>query len=439
MDQELETGVIPTPLQQIEQPTPEVEVSPDLLEGPIDYPLDNQAEMVALIEEQEPQTVDVIQGQASLDSMQGELLVAVEGIGELLDLHATIKAKGVSSHDMAGLKAIQKRLIDNNVSLPKAGLEAFDGFYTPERSLLNQRPSLENIGKVVLETIRAWLRKLIDIVMQGYRWVKGLKQKHVVLDAQLVKAREVLIEVRKIYLKMKVLNGVLGGEASKALAELSETTLLNSSLSRTKVTLYGFSHQASVKAVKNLYESAVATADAVASRVTVLTQLIDNKEIPSDDSLCALNDLAAVNQSVEEMLTYSDNDEFLLKELGSDFWDQVESFRKVQVIDFDQLVKHYGSTADALGRIRSIRLEDEHQAQRVQGIVDSITKAVDQLNRIVSFFNQCAQAQIQAAKIYREYYVQAIEVLMLDFRAKGPAPATVKEMKALIADMQKLK
>jgi hypothetical protein len=434
MDQELEP-------QLNEQPTtpPDVEVSPDLLESPIDYPIDNQAEMVALVEEPAPQTVDVIEGTASLDTLQDELLVAVEGINDLLDLHATIKAKGVSSHDMSGLKAIQKRMLDNNIALPQTGLEEFEGFYTPERSLLNQRPSLENIGKVIIETVKAWIRKLIEIVMQGYRWVKGLKQKHVVLDAQLVKARDVLIEVRKIYIKMKTLNGVMGAEAAKTLNELSESALIASKLDRNRVTLYGFSQETATKSVKALYTEALSTAEATAGRVNVLAMLLDSKEIPSDDASDAARDLAAVAQTVDELTVFSDDDEFLLKELGADFWDKVEGFRKVQVIDFDQLVKHYGSAADALGRIRSIKLEDEHQAERAQVVIDSITKAVDHLNKIVGFFNRAAQAQIAAAKTYREYYSSAIEILMLDFKSKNPASQTVKEMKNLIAELQKLK
>jgi hypothetical protein len=434
MDQELEP-------QLNEQPTtpPDVEVSSDLLESPIDYPLENQAEMVALVEDPNPQTIDVITGSATLDSMQDELLVAVEGINDLLDLHATIKAKGVSSHDMAGLKTIQKRMIDHNIALPQTGLEDFNDFYTPERSLLNKRPSLENIGKVIFETIKAWLKKLIDIVMQGYRWVKALKQKHVVLDGQLVKARDVLIDVRKIYIKMKTLNGVMGSEAAKTMSELSSTALITSNLERNRVTLYGFSHPAEVKAVKGLYEEALTTADAIAGRVGVLASLLSIKEIPSDEGSIGLRDLASVAKSVDDMTVLSDNDEYLLDQLGSEFWDNVENFRKVQVIDFDQLVKHYGSTADALARIRSIKMEDEQQAAEAQLVIDSVTKSVDHLNKIVAFFNRAAQAQIAAAKTYREYYASAIEVLMLDFKSKNPAPQTVKEMKILIADLQKLK
>jgi len=433
MDQEIETGVtdeIVTPITP-----PDLDVSADLLEDPIvDYPIENQAEMVALVEEPAPQTIDVIQS-----SLQPELEIAVEAINDLLDLHATIKAKGVSSHDMTGLKAIQKRMLDNNIALPQTGLEAFGDFYTPERSLLNLKPSLENIGKVVLDTIKAWIRKLIDLVMQGYRWVKGLKQKHAILDAQLVKARDVLIEVRKIYVKMKTLNGVMGAEATKTTTELSETMLTRSTLDRNRVTLYGFSNDAAVKSVKQLFDSARATSESIATRVTVLNELMNNQEIPSDDGLCGLQDLAAVIQSVDEMQLLSSEPDYLVDQLGADFWEEIEKFRKVQVIDFDELVKHYGATADALARIRSIKIEDAAQAERAQTVIDSITKAVDHLNKIVGFFNKCAQAQVAAAKTYREYYASAIEILMLDFRSKNPSAQTVKEMKNLIAELQKLK
>ncbi|WDS62345.1 virion structural protein [Pseudomonas phage D6] len=429
MDQELENQPLTEP-----QTLPEVEVSSDLLEDPVvDYPIENQQEMVTLIEEPAPQTIDVIQG-----SLQPELEIAVEAINDLLDLHATVKAKGVSSHDMAGLKAIQKRLIDNNIALPTPSLESFD-FYTPERSLLNLKPSMENIGKVVIDTIKAWIRKLIDLVMQGYRWVKGLKQKHAVLDAQLVKARDVLIEVRNIYVKMKTLNGVMGAEATKTTSELTETMLTSSTLDRNRVTLYGFSDDGAVKAVKQLFDSARATSESIATRVQNLNELMNNQEIPSDDGICGLQDLASVVQSVDEMLMLSSEPDYLVEKLGADFWEHVEKFRKVSVIDFDELVKHYGSTADALARIRSIKIEDTAQAERAQTVIDSITKAVDHLNKIVGFFNKCAQAQVTAAKTYREYYASAIEILMLDFKSKNPSPQTVKEMKNLIAELQKLK
>ncbi|QBJ02624.1 virion structural protein [Pseudomonas phage Psa21] len=429
MDQ-IENPLLPDP----NTTPPDVEVSNDLLEDPVDYPIDNQAELVTLIAEPSPQTIDVIGS-----TLQSELEIAVEAINDLLDLQSTIKAHGVSSHDMAGLVSIQKRLIDNNLSLPSAGLEDFQGYFTPERSLLNQQVSLENIGKSALLVIKAWISKLIELVMAGYRWVKGLKQKHVVLDSQLVKARDILIEVRKIYVKMKALNGPLGSEAVKTTNELSETALVTSSLDRNMVTLYGFSHEGAIRSVKTLYESALRTSSCVADRVTALASVIDNKDTPSDDGLSALSDLATLTQSIDELLIVSDDDEWLLKELGNDFWDAVDKFRKVQVIDFDKLVKYYGTTADALTRIRSVKIDDPQQAERAQVIIDSITQAVANLNRLVDFFNAAARSQVSAAKTYREYYASAIEILMLDFKSQNPSAESAKEMKALVAQLQALK
>ncbi|MNC01239.1 hypothetical protein D3C75_485830 [compost metagenome] len=390
--------------------------------------------MVTLIEEPAPMTTDVIDG-----NLQPELEIAVEAINDLLDLHSTIKAHGVSSHDMSGLVTIQKRLIDNNIALPKTSLEEFTGYYTPERSLLNQKVSLETVGKVILETIKAWLRKLIDMVMSGYRWAKGLKQKHVVLDAQLVKARDVLMNVRKLYIKMKTLNGVLGSEAAKTMAELADTMLLTSALDRNRVTLYGFSDDAAVKQVKALFGDACTTSKAIAAKITQLGALMGNQEIPSEDDLNTLNDVALVLTGTEEMLAISDDPDYLLTNLGSDFWDKVEKFRSVQVVDFDDMVKHYGSAADALARIRSIKIDDPQKAEFAQSVIDTITTAVGRLNNIINFFNRAAQAQVQAAKTYREYYSSAIEVLLLDFKSKSPSPDSVKEMKVLIAQLQALK
>lgn len=425
MDQELE--IAPTI-------TPDEEVSSDLLEDPIDYPIENQAEMVTLIEEPAPMTTDVIDG-----NLQPELEIAVEAINDLLDLHSTIKAHGVSSHDMAGLTTIQKRLIDNNIALPKTSLEEFTGYFTPERSLLNQKVSLESIGKVILETIKAWLKKLIDMVMSSYRWVKGLKQKHVVLDAQLVKARDVLLGVRKIYLKMKTLNGVLGSEAAKAMSELSGTMLLTSSLDRNRITLYGFSDDGAVKQVKALFEEARTTSKAVAAKITQLGSLMGNQEIASEDDLNTLSDVALVLNGTEEMLAISDDPDYLLENLTTEFWDKVEKFRSVQVIDFDDMVKHYSTAADSLARIRSIKIEDPQKAESAQSVIDAITTAVSRLNNIISFFNKAAQSQVQAAKTYREYYSSAIEILLLDFKSKSPSSDSVKEMKKMIGELQLLK
>lgn len=447
MDQENEPASIPffeesaETVPQIENPLqpdptttpPDVEVSSDLMEDPIGYPIDNQAELAEL-GDYAPQTTDVID-----HNFQPQLQVAAEAIGDLLDLHQTIKSVGVSSHDMAGLLSIQKRLIANNIAIPTASLEEHVGHYLPTRSVLNQSLGMESIAKVIIDTIKAWIRKLIELVMSGYRWVKGLKQKHVVLDGQLSKAREVLIGVRKIYLNMKTLNGVMGMQAVSSTNELTATALVQSKLPRNRLTLYGFSHDGAVRDAKALFTAALDTADSVARRVKDLNELLDNREVPNDDGQCALSDLAALIKSVEDMNEFSDDDEYLLKELGTDFWEQVEKFRKVTVIDFDVLIKHYGSAADALGRIRSIKLEDPAQAEKAQVVVDSITSAMNHLNRIVNFFNDAAQAQVGAAKVYRDYYQQAIEILLLDFKSKSPSPDSVKAMKGLIQQLTVLK
>lgn len=434
MDHEIDNPLLPDPVT-----TPpdvadtQAEITTDLLGDPVSYPIDNQADLVELLAEDSPQTVDVID-----PALPEGLAVAVEAIDNLLDLHATIKAKGVSSHDIEGMKSINRRLVAHGLQMPTTGLEDY-GYFTPERTLLNKQVSLENIGKVVLDTIKAWIRKLIDLVMQGYRWVKGLKQKHAVLDQQLIKAREVLLGVRKIYVQMKVLNGQLGSVASDAIQELTTTALVVGPLERSKLTLYGFSHEGAIKDVKNLFTSAKATSESISVRVNVLADLMENKEIPSDDGMCGLQDLAMLIQSVDEMSVVSDDNEYLAKVLGGEFWDQVEAFRKVQVIDFDELVKFYGSTADALARIRSIKIDDVRQADRAQQIINQVTTAVNHLNKLVNFFNRAAQSQVAAAKTYREYYQQAIEILLVDFRSKNPSAESVKSMKALIGEMQKLK
>lgn len=439
MDQQVELDGAVADLNQITTPIttpPDVEVSPDLLLDPTDYPLDNQAELVAMQSEPvgQPQTVDVV-NEASMP----QLGVAADSISELLDLQHTIKTEGVSSHDMAGMQAIQQRMIDNGVALPNVGLEEHIGYFTPERSLLNQSLGMESIGKVILDTIKAWLRKLIDIVMQGYRWVKAQSTKHAKLDTQLDHARDVMLKVREIYKKIQTMTTPLPDDAVNSIKELTETALVVSNLERNKLTLYGYSDESAVRDVKALYTSALESAEAVASRVTVLAQLLDNKEIPSDDSMCALSDLAAVSVSVDEMLQVSDDPEYLVEKLGGDFWDRIVLFRKVKIIDFDKLTKCYGSTADALGRVRSIKIEDQAQAERAQVIIDSITKAVNELNKIVNFFNRCAQSQVQAIRSYQEYYTKALEIHALVFKAGSPNPASVKAFEALIAEMAKLK
>lgn len=434
MDPEIENPVLPNDtLVSPDVADTQAEITSDLLGDLPEYPIAEQADLVELMQEHNPQTVDVI-----APNIAPAMAVAVEAIDQLLDLHATVKQKGVSSHDIEGMKSINRRLVEHGLVMPTTGLEDY-GFFTPERSLLNQRVSLENIAKVAIDTIKAWLRKLIDMVMQGYRWIKGLKQKHVILDGQLVKARDVLLQVREVYLKMRVVNGPLGSLAADATKELTVTALVNSPIERNKLTLYGFSDEDAVKGVKNLFASAKAISESVATRVNNLADLMDNKEIPSDDGLCGLQDLAALVQSVDEMDMHSDNPNYLADKLGAEFWDGIERFRKVQVIDFDELVKFYGSTADALARIRSIKIDDVNQADRAQTIVNQITTAVNHLNKIVNFFNRAAQSQVQAAKAYRDYYTNAVEILLTDFRSKGPSKESVNEMKSLISKMQAIK
>lgn len=435
MDQEIENPLFPNPVttspdvQEVQE-----EITTDLLETPaVEFPIDTQAEMVELVNEEAPQTVDVIPA-----DIAPAMVVAVEAIDSLLDLHATIKAKGVSTHDMEGLKAINRRLVENGLAMPTTGLEDY-GYFTPERSLLNQNVSLESITTAILDTIKAWIRKLIDMVMQGYRWVKGLKQKHSVLSAQLDKAKGVLMDVREVYVKMKVLNAPMGAEGARATKELTTTMLVTGNLERNQLTLYGFSCDSAEKSVKNLFASAKSISESIATRVNNLADLMGNKEIPSDDGMCGLQDLAALIQSVDEMTVISDDDEYLSKQLSEDFWDNVSKFRKVDVIDFDELVKFYGSTADALARIRQIKIDDVAQADRAQTIINSITKAVNDLNKLVNFFNRAAQAQVTAAKAYRDFYQKAVEILLTDFSTKSPSQASVKEMKVLITKLNSLK
>jgi hypothetical protein len=361
------------------------------------------------------------------DGIVNALTIAAEAINELMDMSATVRRHGVSQQDMKALVAVQSRCAAAGLVLsPSASMEGFQGFYTEERSLTNRQASLESIGKVIADTIKAWLRKLVDLVADGYRWVTGLKHKHALLEAKLEKVRAVILEYRTIYNQMVVLAHTVRFQSEEK--ECSAKVIFDAKLENTDLTLYGFNQKDQVSALKAIHTKSLDAADEIGKRVKVLRETLDKDENVSDDASNGSNDLAAVVNQAEKMREIKDFSSYITDALGDGWWDDTKRLTSVAVINYDPLFKAYGECANELRKLQGVKLTENHggDVTHVQAVIDGVTCSVNQLNSMITFMNSAALSQVAALKVHYAFYTEASTRLVAEFK-KTNASAEVRQ------------
>lgn len=429
MPEEMNNPLLPNPLIV----PPDVEISDDLLIDPVAYPIDTQAD-IKDIEIEDPNSTDVVVGEHT-----NQLELAAQSIGELRELESTIKKSGVSSHDMTALCHIQERLGSAGLDMPEVSMEAHGAMYLPLRGYLNQQVALESISGTILATIKAWLAKLIDLAMAGYRWVKNISKRHDVLEAKLSYARSVLTKLDSIYGRMQKLHPNPTLELNTNIGYMVATLLSPARIPNTSLTLYGFCHKETVRTVKDLFADIDSTRGVMTNQINTIIKLMEHNAVTTADVIQppeVLGKSLAIMGQLEEV---SLDPELLENTLGAKVFEDLTPIKTVTTIDFDKLTACYGSLADALQKMKRIVPADAPAAEILQSNIDSLTTTVGQLNDAVSFFSRAAVCQTAVVKAYRDYYAGCMTYLLTDWKACGPSDDSIKEMNKLIKEASQLK
>lgn len=418
-----------SPTEQMPLPTPGLNPAEPTL-----YPIEGQEQLETLHEE-------VVNPDAPHDpNILQTMVVACEIIDQLIDMSVTAKEEGVSSHDLDALCQMQQRLADNGLEVPPTpALEAYRGLFTPERSWLNTRVSQESICSVILGTIKAWLRKLVDFVVDGYRWVQSLKHKHSMLTAKLDKVREVVLRVREIYQNMCRLNAGSAFDLTKYNKEKGEAVLLQAALRPNQLTLYGFGDKDAAARVKDIQLSTVTAAAKLSVRITELCEALDaDQAAPSNTEL--VTGLTDVVRQCHAMLEVSADPDYLVKALPADYYDDHLAIARVSVLDYDPIVKVYSALSTDLRKVTNIKLgENRNDTETIRALIDNMTKALNELNEIIDFLNAAALSQVAGLKTYYKYYGEAITMVDQEFRRHEVTEDTRKAFNVLANEVRQLK
>lgn len=421
----LDNPLLPDPLIV----PPDVEVTDDLLINPVEYPIDNQAELAA-IDQEDPQTTDVIVGEHT-----SQLELAASAIGELTDLETTIKKNGVCSHDMTAMSNIQERLAASGMQMPTLSMEGHDAIYLPLRSHLNQTVALEAIGETILATIKLWLKKLIDLVMSGYRWVKNIQNKHKLLDAKIGHAKELLKLVDGVYTKMRVLHPNPTTAYVDSLKQTQEQLLTDGTITRNWLSIYALGCPVQKARVKDLSLTIELTRNQLQSQITAIVRLLEHKQYSTADSDLVLPNLEGAVAIANDMLVIQPDQCFLQEHTPDDLFTSLDGIRNNPVIDFDKLSSCYGSIADVLSKLRNVKTVTGEDAMSLQDTINQLTVALGQVNTLIEFFSSAASAQTEIVKAYRDYLNFAIKQLLADFKQSEPSAESIEEMNKLVKQL----
>lgn len=416
-----------SPTEELALPTPGTEpVEPTL------YPIEGQEQLETLADEpvnlQAPHDPNILQ----------TLVVACEVIEQLVDMSVTAQEEGISSHDIDALCQVQQRLLDNGLAVPPTpALEMYRGLFTPERSFVNKKVSIESIASVIIGTIKAWLKKLVEFVTDGYRWVQSLKHKHATLTAKLDKVREVVLRVREIYHNMCRLNAGSSYDLAKYNKEKGEAVLVQAGLAPNMLTLYGFGNKTAAARIADIQLSTLKACGNLSLRIAELCTALDSMAPQSPELETGLAD---VLRQVNGMTEVSSNPDYLIKALPEDYYDDHLAIARVSVLDYDPIVKVYGALVSELRKVQNVKLgENRNDSETIRALIDNMTKALNDINVVIDFLNAAALSQVAGLKVYYKYYGEAIQMVDQEFRRHEVTDDTRKAFNKLADEVRSLK
>lgn len=93
----------------------------------------------------------------------------------LQELKDKIETAGLSRHDIQALASIRETLVElgHDELEPVPALEQYTpASFTDERSSVNLDVGLESISRTIIQTVKRWIRKLVEYIRNAVRWYR---------------------------------------------------------------------------------------------------------------------------------------------------------------------------------------------------------------------------------------------------------------------------
>lgn len=346
--------------------------------------------------------------------------VAVECLKATADLYRTISSEGVSAADVNALRNIQQRMRPY-VKLPTSvALEAYEGTFTPTRSMINQTISQEATLAEIGKTLKEWFFIFVDFIIRVVDWCRK-----VLNSEDLIRTRLKLMDGRilLLYNQFKQLmkyNLTLGRNSEEQMYALAKVVLDDPKLIRSDNMLMAFH----VKGHDNTVTLADKDIDANFNRL--MKDVVSLKEHIENNKPMALGydyamELDSTVSVLEDMTVAVPDKDYLIKAVRTDFWERP----KLLVLRPIFAPSHNIDQVQRLAKeVRSIKRNSNFDALKEVDIlvqtIENITGSVKVLERVIKYKQQLYSDYYKASATYCNFYIRGYETMKEEIYTKSP-------------------
>jgi hypothetical protein len=386
-------------------------------------------------EEQNPDSVPVDYPETE----QAELTQVATAVTWLRDLNDTIRRHGVSSSDIQALHEIKTSLEAIGLEFePIPALEQYSvGCFTGERTSVNLTVSQEAIGQTILQTIKNWLRKIVEFLNKMVRWVRGAFMSEVIIQHNLKKVEKAILKVGDSNRELTRRFYRPDAEFEARLLRLAGELLQDPQLKRTPYQVAAFGVAGELQKVTQLHLETTTIANGLQTLVKELTAFLTDDNAPGFDANTRVFDMLRIQHLTSmELEIEAPKFDALLRQVTPAVFEQPLPAGIADVLGYDHLTKLYESLGDELRRAQRISNADE-----IDGILDVLSEmlqAVDRVGKIASFLYTFNKAKLNVLKLRYQYENQKFTWLVAEALRQAITDSQRNTVERLRAELTKV-
>lgn len=365
----------------------------------------------------EPATApDVDAGQA--------LTTSVECLRAIVDLYHTISIEGVSAADIQALRSIKAKMDPYRTLPTKASLEAYEGMFTPMRTMINQTVSQEATLEEIGMTLKEWFFKIVDFVVKVVDWCRvawnsedAIKLRLKVIDHNLQSMANQCMDVVKR-------NKTAGRDLRSQLNEIALLVLRDPKLPRTAATVMAFGRRApgGTEIITAMDKTIASTVTKLIKDIASLKAHIENNDHNTSIAYDYGRDIQTEADSLERLLFSEDDEDYLVTRLGKKFWEYPNLLVGRPIYPPSTNIKQVQQIAEAFRGIkRNANFDDLKDVDSVVKAVSNITESIQGLERIIKAKQEIFTQYYKASATMANFYLRAHDYALQQIIQYGDA------------------
>lgn len=348
---------------------------------------------------------------------QSELKTISTAVNWLQDLYDRIINDGVSRYDIEALMSIRNTINDaEDVQLDAVpALESYgSGSFTDERSSVNLDAGLEGIGGTIVQTIKRWIKKLIDYIRSIVRWFRKNMRDEEYLQSRLTLHKKAIdrmatgsSEMATRYVKIDE------REFKVQLMERWKKLLADSGMEYTHENLAVLGHPDMVKEFNELVQHTSGLTTVFLNMTQGLYQFLVETETSPDSFTADFNVFDGIHQqklAVEQLKQVRPGKTIVRHHNAKrSYFNNVTpsgGFRLptalVEITKYAYVYEAMEKASDTLREIeRKVDVVDE--TGDVVRILNNASQSVDELNHVAEFLYQHNKVKMKMLKMIADY------------------------------------